>query len=360
MKKRLAPAFVFCLLCSLMLLANDNIDSVTNWKIRQAETDYSQVMRLVHQLTDIYGPRLTGSPSYKAACEWALKQMKQWGMQDAHLEKWDFPYPGWTCDKYAVRVLSPFKSALGARVVAWTPSTKGVVRAKTALIEIPHFQSEEDLTNYLKNIKEDIHGRIVLVGAHKAMPITLNPSIKRSEESELLMQYDPEYQPPAPRPVLDPTADAHTPLELREIDKKIDAFLQERGALVKVTDAARDHGQIRVFANRTYTTSSTIPSIVIRNEDYGRISRILADGIPVEMEVEISNTLHSDDSDSYNVIAEIPGTDKKNQIVMMGAHIDSWHAGTGATDNAAGVAVMMEAARILQHSTNDSSSFVGG
>ena len=128
----------------------------------------------------------------------------------------------------------------------------------------------------------------------------------------------------------------------------MDAFLVESGALVKVTDAARPHGQITVFANRTYNASRAVPGIVIRNEDYGRISRTLADGAPVEMEIDIQNTLFPDDQIALNAVAEIPGTDKEDQVVLLGAHIDSWHAGNGATDNATGVAVMMEAARILQ------------
>jgi len=133
-----------------------------------------------------------------------------------------------------------------------------------------------------------------------------------------------------------------------EIDDKITAFLVSAGSLVKVSDAERAHGQISAFANRTYNTSKAVPSIVVQSEDYGRMSRLLADGFPVELEVEIDNTVYPDGQNSFNVIAEIPGTDKKDQVVMMGAHIDSWHAGTGATDNATGVAAVMEAARILQ------------
>jgi Zn-dependent M28 family amino/carboxypeptidase len=127
----------------------------------------------------------------------------------------------------------------------------------------------------------------------------------------------------------------------------MNAFLLDAGALVKVVDAARDHGQIGVYANRTYDCSKAIPGLVIRNEDYGRISRILSDANPVEMEVEIVNTVYEGQLSS-NVVAEIPGTDKRSEVVMMGAHIDSWHAATGTTDNAAGVAVIMESARILQ------------
>ncbi len=349
MKKRMIAGIVICLMCGLALIADDAIDSDMNWRIRREETDHSQIMSLIHRLTDVYGPRLTGSPSFKAACEWSIEQMKQWGMQNEHLEQWDFAHPGWTCDRYSVRVMAPYKGTLDARVVAWTPSTKGIVRAQVVQIDLPAHPTEESLTNYLNSIIENVHGRIVLAGTHTVMPILFNPAVKRREDSEASAQFSPDNPAtPAPqRPPEQPT-NAPKPLEPREIDEKVDAFLLAGGALVKVSDAARDHGQIRVFANRSYNSSKTIPSIVIRNEDYGRICRILADATPVEMEVEIVNSVYPDEQNSYNAVAEIPGTDRKDQIVMMGAHIDSWHAGTGATDNAAGVAVMMEAARILQ------------
>jgi Zn-dependent M28 family amino/carboxypeptidase len=120
------------------------------------------------------------------------------------------------------------------------------------------------------------------------------------------------------------------------------------GALMRINDAGRDHGQIRAFQNRTYDPSKALPTVVLRNEDYGRISRILADGTPVELEFTIVNRTYPEGKTSYNAIAEIPGTDKKSEVVMLGGHLDSWHAATGATDNAIGCAVMMEAARILK------------
>ena len=349
MRKRLVFAFAICLLCEWSLTANEKTNSDINWQIRQEETEHSQVMRLVRQLTDVYGPRLTGSPSFKEACQWAGKQMKQWGMQNVNLEKWDFGHPGWTCDRYAVNVLSPFKGTLDARVVAWTPSTKGVARAKVVQIDLPENLTPENLAAYLKTIKDNIHDRIVLVGAPTKLPVTFNPPVKRLEDAALRRQYDPKNPQPVSQKPPKPAVDTPQPLELRDIDEKINTFFKAEGVLAKVTDAARDHGQISVFANRAYNTLYTVPSIVIRNEDYGRITRILEDGIPVEMEVEIVNSVYPDENVSFNVIAEIPGNDKKDQIVMLGAHIDSWHAGTGATDNAAGVAVMMEAMRILQH-----------
>jgi hypothetical protein len=137
-------------------------------------------------------------------------------------------------------------------------------------------------------------------------------------------------------------------LESRQVDEQVDAFLLSNGALVRINDAGREHGQVRVFGNRTYNPDKVVPSLVVRNEDYGRITRVLADGTPLEMEVEIVNTVYPEGKTAYNAVAEIPGSDMKDEVVMLGGHIDSWHAATGAADDATGVAAMMEAVRILQ------------
>ncbi|MGH9314649.1 MAG: M20/M25/M40 family metallo-hydrolase, partial [Vicinamibacterales bacterium] len=162
----------------------------------------------------------------------------------------------------------------------------------------------------------------------------------------------PGPQPPGPQgPQAPPRAPEEPPagrLSSNAINERIDQFLIANGALVRVNDAGRDHGQIRAFQNRTYDPSKALPTVVLRNEDYGRISRILGDGTPVELEFTIVNQVYPEGKTSYNVIAEIPGADKKAEVVMLGGHLDSWHAATGATDNAIGCAVMMEAARILK------------
>jgi hypothetical protein len=345
MTRRIAPAVLACLLIGLALTAAETTDSNVNWRIRQEATENSQVMRLIHSLTDIHGPRVTGSPGFTAACQWAVEQFRQWGLQNENLETWDFGHFGWGNDRCSVRVVSPFKADLSARVIAWTPGTKGIVRASAVQIDPPDKPSQENLTAYLNSIRDRVRGKIVFVGEHKSIPITFNAPQKRREESDLIAQYDPDRPVPVRTP--EEPAEGPKPLEPREVDTQIDTFLVGAGALVKVVDAARDHGQISVFANRTYDCSKAIPGMVIRNEDYGRISRTIADASTVEMEIEISNTVY-DRQLSWNVVAEIPGTDKKSEAVMMGAHLDSWHAGTGATDNAAGVAVVMEATRILQ------------
>jgi len=346
-----AALFFFAILLLLVpeLISEEKIDAEINWKIRREATEDSQILYLVRQLSDIHGPRLTGSPNFNSACNWALRQMEQWGLQNGNLEKWDFGHAGWSCDKYSVRVLSPFKETLLARVVAWTPSTRGVIRAKVVQIVPPERPTEESLSAYLNTVKDKVRNRIVLFGSSTIVPVQFNASYKRREDSELRAQFDPQNPaPPTAAKPPEPQTGEGARLDPQTVEEKISAFLLENRALVRISDSARSHGQIRVFSNRTYNTARAVPGVVIRNEDYGRLSRLIAAGFEPEMEIEISNSIHADEMTSRNVIAEIPGSDLKNQVVMIGAHLDSWHGGTGATDNATGVAVMMEAARILQ------------
>jgi carboxypeptidase Q len=266
MKNRLFPAILICFSFALVLNAGEKIDSEMNWKIRREETEKSQVMRIVHFLTDVYGPRVTGSPNFKAAGQWALEQMQNWGMQNENAENWAFSHTGWVCEKSSVQVLTPYRSMLNARVVAWTPSTKGVVRAKVAQITPPDKPTLEELMNYLNAAEDNLRGRVVMVGAHTTIPIDFNAPNKRRDESELRIQFDPANAAPVPQRPPETQADQPKRLSSREIEEKIDSFLLSAGALVKVTDAARNHGQIRVTANRTYDCSKAVPSIVVRNE----------------------------------------------------------------------------------------------
>src|SRR6185503_5336160 len=137
-------------------------------------------------------------------------------------------------------------------------------------------------------------------------------------------------------------------LNANQVNERIDRMLVEGSAAVRINDGGRDHGQIRAFNNRSFDIMKAVPTVVLRNEDYGRISRLLASSMPVTLEFTIVNKTYPDGRTSYNAVAEIPGTDKKDEVVMLGGHLDSWHAATGATDNAIGCAVMMEAARILK------------
>jgi carboxypeptidase Q len=344
--------------------AEERIDYGTNARIRKEGRERSQILRTVHFLTDVYGPRLTGSPNHKAAAEWAIKQMTDWGFDNAHLEPWDFGRPGWVNERFSGFIVSPVKDSLVGEVLAWTPSTNGTVTAPAALITPPQCvpaarqgdpqkcPEEAELTKYLDSVSAAVKARIVLVGRHTQVPVTFAPPLLRRDEEQLRTQYDPNNPTGG---VVGPSGPPRAPeeptpgrLTNNAINQRIDQFLIANGALLRVNDAGRDHGQIRAFQNRTYDPSKAPPTVVLRNEDYGRISRILADGTPVELEFTIVNRIYPEGATSYNAIAEIAGTDKKNEVVMLGGHLDSWHAATGATDNAIGCAVMMEAARILK------------
>jgi hypothetical protein len=196
---------------------------------------------------------------------------------------------------------------------------------------------------------------MVLVGSHQQVPVTFNPVPLRREDADVIAQLNtpPPQAPPAaqtpPQPAAagQPAPSAPRPLTNAQIQEQVNQFLLANGALVRINDAGRDHGQIRAFDNATRDPLKAPPTVVMRNEDYGRISRLLADKRPVELEFEIVNRTYPEGRTSYNTVAEIPGTDKADEIVMLGGHLDSWHSATGATDNAIGCSVMMEAVRII-------------
>jgi carboxypeptidase Q len=362
--------------------AQSPIDPNINDKIRQEEAANSQVMRTLHYLTDVYGPRLTGSPNHKAAAEWAVKTMTGWGMQNGKLEPWNFGFPGWANEHLAVHAVSPYKEALVVEALAWTPGTRGTVKAKAFNLIVPEGPlanpaadaapagrggrgparlgpTEAELTAYLEGVKSKVADGAVLVGKHAFVPVNLEPLAPRRADLQTQCQYDPAM---ANDPQCanqgrggrggggggrgaQPPTDRLTPAQVNE---RVSAFLVANKAALRIDDAARPHGQIRAFDNRSRDLARAVPTVVMRNEDYGRIARTLANGTPVELEATIVNKIYPEGQTSYNAVAEIVGSDKKNEVVMAGGHLDSWHAATGATDNAAGCAIMMEAARILK------------
>jgi hypothetical protein len=350
MKKALSVLVAFALVCTpLSFQAQERVAQDVYWKIRQEATDNSQILRTLHFLTDLYGPRLTGSPNLKAAGEWAVQQMASWGAKNGRLEPWDFGHPGWVNERLSAHIVSPVQDALVTEALAWTPGTNGPVRAQAVQLELPQRPMQEELTAYFEQKKDAVRGRIVLAGPHQRVLVTFNGVPLRREDSDVLAQYNapPPQAAPAQGPQNQQQNQERRPLTNAQIDDQLNEFLVKNGARARVNDAGRDHGQIRAFHNRSFDVAKAVPTVVMRNEDYGRISRLLADGRTVELEFDIVNRTYPEGRTSYNVIAEIPGTDKADEVVMMGGHLDSWHAATGATDNAIGCAVMMEAMRIL-------------
>lgn len=349
-RRALALSLILSFISLPTLSQQSERDEDVRARIRKEGMEHSQILRTMHMLTDIYGPRLTGSPNHKRAAEWAIKQMTDWGFQNGHLEPWDFKHPGWLNERLTAHVLSPVKDSLVCEVLAWTPSTRGTVRSKAYQLVLPERPTQVQLNEYFAKEKGNVRGRIVLVGKHQIVPVNLSPPTKRADDKQMAERFDPDARP-TPRPTPSPTPSpgpGPKPLTGQEIGDQLDKFLKDNGVLVRVNDAGREHGQIRAFNNRSFDVTKAVPTVVMRNEDYGRVSRILADQSEVMLEFNIVNRVYPEGKTSYNAVAEIPGTDKVDEVIMLGGHLDSWHAATGATDNAIGCAIMMEAARILK------------
>ena len=351
MKKQLLALTLAAVVAGISApVAQEKIDKDIQWKIRREASDNSQIMHTMHFLTDVYGPRLTGSPNLKAAQDWIVKETTRWGLKNAHLEPWSFGHPGWVNEKLSVHAIAPFKDSLVTEALAWTPGTNGPVSAQVIQLITPSQPTQAVLTKYFDDNRAKVKGKIAMVGAAGVVPVTILPPLKRREDNDVRAQYDPVNPtqgagfggggaPARPDPNVVPAG---------QVAEQLDLFLVTAGAVGRINDAGREHGQIRAFNNRTFDVTKTVPTVVMRNEDYGRISRILADGTPVEVELNIVNRTIPEGATVYNVVAEIPGSDKAQEVVMLGGHIDSWHSATGATDNAIGSTTMLEAIRILQ------------
>ncbi|MBK9707810.1 MAG: M20/M25/M40 family metallo-hydrolase [Acidobacteria bacterium] len=340
------------LLNPLQVLAQtqNSIDPEIQTRIRKEAMDNSQIMRTLHFLTDVFGPRLTGSPNLKNAGEWSVKQMASWGFENGHLEPWDFGHPGWLNERFSAHIVSPVKEPLVGEVLSWTPGTNGTVTSKAVLIAPPSNPTKEELDAYLGTIAASVKGKIVLVGKPVKVAVVITPAPKRLEDQSAKARFSgdgPQDQRPF-GPQGPPQPPQPGKLNSRQVAEILDAFLVANGAAIKVEDGGREHRQIRAFNNRTFDLAKAVPTVILTNEDYGRISRILDDGTTVELEFNIVNKSFPEGTTAYNVVSEIPGTDKKDEVIMLGGHLDSWHAATGATDNAIGCATMMEAARILK------------
>src|SRR5690349_18315639 len=346
---RIVSVVVAIVMAGLVVAAEERVDQGVFWKIRQEASTNSHILATLHVLTDVYDPRLTGSPNHKNAADWAVQQLRSWGLTNTRLEPWEFGHPGWANERLAAHLVSPVKDALVVEALAWTPGTNGVVKASAVqIVPPPPPITQSDLTSYLESIKATVKGKIVLVGPHQFVPVTFNPVPLRREDADVVAQMNAPPAAAGPRGQGPQPSSGPRPLTNNEVQEQLNQFLVANGVLVRINDAGRDHGQIRAFSNNTYDVAKAPPTVVMRNEDYGRISRLLADKRTVDLEFEIVNRTYPEGRTSYNVVAEIPGSDKASEVVMLGGHLDSWHSATGATDNAIGCAIMMEAVRVIK------------
>jgi carboxypeptidase Q len=314
-----------------------NLDVMT--QIRQEGFHNSKVMEIEGQLTDVIGPRLTGSPAMKRANEWTRDQFTEWGLANSHLESFAFGR-GWANEYTEVRMVAPQASPLLAYPKAWTVSTNGVLRAPVMKAKLA---TQADLDKY----KGQLAGKIVLNGDMRELKPQSKPALERYDDKQLADIA--QYEIPSEKPRFSPQEIA----QRVAFQKTLNQFLMDE-KVAAIIDPSRsgEAGLVFVQSGASYKPGEPagVPSLVMAIENYGRITRLLDRNLPVELELEVRNQFYDADLNAYNTVAEIPGSDKdkSGEIVMLGAHLDSWHAGTGATDNAAGSAITMEAIRILK------------
>ena len=331
-------------------------------RIKEEGTKRSEVMQTLSYLSDVIGPRLTASPGMKRANEWTRDQLSKWGLQNAHLEAWGPFGRGWTLKSFSAQVVEPLAIPLIAYPKAWSPGTNGPLTA-----DVVYIDARDDAG--LEKFKGKLNGKIVLTSPLREVPAHFDAQGTRLNEKELLTLADaPEPRPGGGRGNFagNPNARAAAAFGATKL-----RFFQQEGAALLIDPGRGDGGTIFVQSAsvtppppdpnappagggfgggiRPYDKAAKImPQTVLAIEHYNRIVRMLHAGEQVKMTIDLSVAYQDADPMGYNTIAEIPGTDLKDEIVMLGGHMDSWHSGTGATDNAAGCAVAMEAVRIIQ------------
>jgi hypothetical protein len=336
MMKTVVATAAFVLAANLPLLAADEPDLVMHTRIRQEGLRNSKVMEIASGLVDGIGPRLTGSPNMKRANEWTRDQLASFGLSNARLESWGPFGRGWSYDYVSVRMTSPDVAQLTVLPKAWSPSTNGPLRGKPVKVKL---ETREDLEKQ----KGKLAGKIVMSSEPRELRPRADSGVVRHDEKSLgeLAQFDVTS-----RPRFSPEEGVRR----RRFRRELAQFLEEEKVAALIEQGTDDFGTFRVQASgsREVKEPQGIPSVTMSAEHYARLARLIDAKKDVEVEIDLKTTFY-DNAEAWNTIAEIPGTDRKSgEVVMLGAHLDSWHAGTGATDNAAGVAVTMEAMRILK------------
>ncbi|MGC4020818.1 MAG: M20/M25/M40 family metallo-hydrolase [Cyclobacteriaceae bacterium] len=356
--KLLSPLFLV-LMVPVFLFAQktEKVDTAVISKIKEEGLKHSKVMDILSMLTDVHGPRLTNSPQHKKAAEYAKATLESWGLQNVVIDTWDEDFGrGWQLKKFNLQATEPSAFQVISHPKAWTPGIKGTVSTEAVYLDV---KEEADLEKYKGKLK----GKIVLFSA----PVAVKPGFKsdasRFNDSTLLQMANahPEVEGGRRPGNNNNNMQAQQKLNFAKWD------LCEKEGAVAVLEASPssrlEDGTIMVssasvpyppsvpFDKRVQARAANapkiLPQIIVADEQYNRMVRLLQKNIPVKMELTLE-TEFTPSGPGFNVIGEIPGTDLKDEVVMIGAHLDSWHSGTGATDNAAGSAVMMETMRIIK------------
>jgi len=361
-------------------VAQERVDLLAIHRIKTEAFRNSQVMDHLFFLTDVHGPRLAGSPAYRKAADWSVGTMKKWGVADPRLETWGEFGRGWTLERFAAHMVAPSYMPIAGSPLAWSAGTQGAVKAETIIATLFTDETRKDrydleklaalIEAWMTTHRGKLGGRIVLIDPVRELPPPTTAASERyaPEALETIARapepvpLDPlewpivrlpkderkEHQMYTPAPI-EMTADFW--LRQTRIFDRLNAFLRDEGVVAVLTADRRGDGGL-VFAEEagSWERGAPIPPpvVAIQPEQYARLHRLTDRKMPVTIELEVRARIDESDPEGFNVVAEIPGGRKRDEIVMLGAHLDSWHAGTGATDNAAGSAVVLEALRILK------------
>ncbi len=367
-------SFILISFNSFAQINNLNTDSTVQL-IKTEEMKNSKVMEIASYLTDVYGPRLTYSKEYKQAADWAASKLKEWGIENVHFEKWGPAGKGWTLKSFYAEVIEPRTIPLIAFPKAWSSSEKGIVKNDVVWLNV---NSENDFNAYEGKLK----GKFVLISDERKLYPHFEADAHRLNDSTLLQLANMYRQSQRSRfrfprvdmanfdslfalfkryrPNID-SASVASFINERTLGPKKLQFCEQEGAACVLTNSMGDDGTVFVqqasmphkkgseFYLPVYDRKAPdiIPQIVVSSENYNRMIRMIEKGEKLKMQMELKADFTKPDS-AFNILGEIPGTDKKDEIVLIGGHFDSWHGGTGAADNASGAAVCMEAMRLLK------------
>ncbi|MEO5589072.1 MAG: M20/M25/M40 family metallo-hydrolase, partial [Gemmatimonadaceae bacterium] len=301
-------------------------DTPTLGRIRDEGMNRSHVVEVFNHLTNVIGPRLTGTPAFKQSVDWTAAKLREYGLANVHTETWPFGR-GWTLEKQTIEMVEPRFMPLIGYAEAWTASMANEVVAKPVYIGALADAAA------VKTKASELKGAIVLATRPQEAFITRD-RLQPTEHSD-------------PVPIGAPRANVPAgPLARNELQPT----MKELGAAVVLRPTEGNMGTMFVLGNRSSTAQNSIPSMILAAEHYNMVVRAIEAGSPVKLRVNIQSRYHTADTSGYNVIAEIPGTDPQigDEVVLLGAHLDSWHSATGATDNADAVAELIEAMRILK------------
>ncbi|HET8548558.1 MAG TPA: M20/M25/M40 family metallo-hydrolase [Bryobacteraceae bacterium] len=337
------------LVCFAAGAQEDAVDREIAGRIRREAFDRSQVMNYAFYLADLYGPRLTGSAGFRESGRWAAARLRELGFANIQQQPLDWGR-GWECSRFAVHLLAPQYAPLTGVPLAWSPGTRGRRAAPAVLARLPNLSgptARENLAEFQRQYSGKLRRRIVLAGAARMLEPETEPVFRRLTDKELAERAAaPALAPGKPAAIATNTDGTRLALE-----RELHSWLRQEGVIMLLTSSGGSGGTIFTTGSTRYRDPKVplpVPMAVLAVEHYNRLVRLVERNIPVRIEAELQVRFARDPSNAFNLLADLPGSEKKDEIVLLGAHLDSWNNATGATDNAAGCAVLMDVMRILK------------